>query len=683
MLLEKETNELNLPPDVLFTLLNTMITGRDMVRLVMVNRALFDFILSDAALRERYWKTKTRHYFHPINPQPSCVSNLSWEIQFAQLQEDHHGNLPTRLASLFLAARSSDIKTLHQLKLTLADLYKSDNGNIVLYDVIAKSRHQPIKDYVFARVVMPNYIAWENNQRKVTPTSKNETKHYNILHHIAMLNQRGMANAGQKPITTALLSSFEEPFEKQPTEKSNPLYLAAQYGHDTVIQIWVEVHGADPNRQNDHGYTALHEAARAGQCASINTLLRLGANINASRHAFGFLLPHTPLELAAYHGHAKAFHLLIQRGAKPPASQQALLNFAIHGGSVKILNTIMTLGNIDINAPIFLNAKPLECAISARQYFIFEKLLALGADPNANQPETLLHLTARCQNLPMFELAAKHMTQPVNFNARNSFNHTPLHEAIASSNNTQDDVALALIAQGADLDVKTNQGQTPLHYAAMYHKSNSAIIDMLMEHGATVQVFDKKRCTPLEYWLVRLQGRHTEQLDLFIKKGATLNHQVKSISALNFSDLEIPLHILIKIVRKTPYLSSLNLKNAVITIDPRYKRHLTLKEKSLFGLRYIDISGIDLPSVLLLKPIFDATSWHFQLQLTKAQFKVTLNSNAANAYLKNIFAQAESPPAATRTGKKAPAPHTHTTLFAQPQKRSSGSEHSAAKHLKI
>lgn len=57
-----------------------------------------------------------------------------------------------------------------------------------------------------------------------------------------------------------------------------PLMVAAVAGHGAVIEHLVRKCGADPDRIDEHGCTALHRAAEEGQAAAVLSLLSVGAS---------------------------------------------------------------------------------------------------------------------------------------------------------------------------------------------------------------------------------------------------------------------------------------------------------------------------------------------------------------------------------------------------------------------
>jgi ankyrin repeat protein len=86
------------------------------------------------------------------------------------------------------------------------------------------------------------------------------------------------------------------------------LPLAAANGHASTVVMLLAV-GADVNRPNCAGETALHAACRANQQSSARILLANGAAINAMDKT-----NRTPLDHAMYYGHAQLSLELMRAG---------------------------------------------------------------------------------------------------------------------------------------------------------------------------------------------------------------------------------------------------------------------------------------------------------------------------------------------------------------------------------
>jgi ankyrin repeat protein len=88
-----------------------------------------------------------------------------------------------------------------------------------------------------------------------------------------------------------------------------PLIYAAGYGHVEVVQMLLE-DGANVDRAEEYGFTALHVAAANGHLDVCRLLLDWGATVDPLDE-----WQDTPLHLAAMRGHLSVVKLLVESGA--------------------------------------------------------------------------------------------------------------------------------------------------------------------------------------------------------------------------------------------------------------------------------------------------------------------------------------------------------------------------------
>ena len=144
-------------------------------------------------------------------------------------------------------------------------------------------------------------------------------------------------------------------------------------------------------------------------------------------------------------------------------------------------------------------------------------LLAHGADPNITDKygDTMLRkLTAgHYKNIRVIEAL---IASGADINIKNLMGFAPIHDANA-------EVTKLLIAKGADVNTKSNDGRTPIHWACSNTDINLATV--LLENGANIEA-PFRGTTPLLMALDRYGGGYTVNIKfvrLLLKYGANIN----------------------------------------------------------------------------------------------------------------------------------------------------------------
>jgi hypothetical protein len=92
------------------------------------------------------------------------------------------------------------------------------------------------------------------------------------------------------------------------------------------------------------------------------------------------------------------------------------------------------------------------------------------------------------------DLVRKLLKEGADVNVRDEQGWTPLHHAAMRGAAS---VVLLLLEKGADVNARASDGATPLHMAAAY--SNPNVVDLLISKGADVNAKDNSGRTPLHY----------------------------------------------------------------------------------------------------------------------------------------------------------------------------------------
>ena len=140
--------------------------------------------------------------------------------------------------------------------------------------------------------------------------------------------------------------------------------------------------GADVNASAGDGMTALHWAADAGEVEIANILIDAGANVDAVTR----LGDYTPLHLASRQGSASLIEALLEAGASPNSNSTAggssALHFAAGAGSVEAVTTLLEHGAEVNGRESSRGQTPLMFAAAKGRADAIRALLANGADPS-------------------------------------------------------------------------------------------------------------------------------------------------------------------------------------------------------------------------------------------------------------------------------------------------------------
>lgn len=299
-----------------------------------------------------------------------------------------------------------------------------------------------------------------------------------------------------------------------------------------------ETADADINARNREGETALYRAARDGDLTSLNSLIAQKADVNLGNTR----LKDTPLMIATIWGHEKCVQALLTARADVSARDnrdKTALDWAAlqcHSGISSILldahvralllGRAVGIDALDKNGQtalhyaiehepmeVFLkllkktknlNVKdsrdntPLMLAASLGKAAYVRALLMAGANVEAQDLQgttTALHIVACLEQHPETLEALCHKIKDINIKNQNG--ETPLH--IAAENDNIEGVRILLNAE-ADVEAQDRKGATPLFHAASVRferQSKRGILNLLIERGAKVNARNTALGTPL------------------------------------------------------------------------------------------------------------------------------------------------------------------------------------------
>jgi ankyrin repeat protein len=344
-----------------------------------------------------------------------------------------------------------------------------------------------------------------------------------------------------------------------------PLQWSIYFGHAHVAKALVEEGHAELEATDDEGFTALYHAARLGYYPAVEALLQLGADPQMGKTAKTSHPGWLPLVTAASLGHRKSVLALLERGANPnmkgPWGYGTPLRYAAVNSEREISSLLLEYG-ADPNSPLIQPPLLIDVVIDSTllmlekagmlALLIENKALVDASDPRGMT--ALMHAVRRGDELLVkcllehdadVDLCNEDGEAPLHFaaqkdrediiklllqkdpdvNCRNQARrgYTPL---ILGCGNEK--IVRLLLEKGADPEVPSNEGVTPLMFAASNGHSDAA--KLLLEHKATVDSEvdrDKARSPGWTAASFAAKLGHGHILRLLANAGADLNHETK------------------------------------------------------------------------------------------------------------------------------------------------------------
>ena len=253
--------------------------------------------------------------------------------------------------------------------------------------------------------------------------------------------------------------------------------------------------------KTDHSVTALEFAARNGYLDMVKELLKAGAKaykIDKYGRQFSVLTKlHFPVELSENHiemiveilkSHPHPiheainrlevpksiviFHRLLEEGISPDLQDQCgdtalhRVVYELHS-DVSLLVEVLKHGvNMEIKNN-FYQETPLMTAFKVKRPEYVKELLKYGANPNHQisrlRGNTLLHEVCKSGDISMVKVLLNH---GADVNGLGMDNRTPLHSTVLCHLDNTYQIIEELLLNGADINLKDNNNETVIHYAA-------------------------------------------------------------------------------------------------------------------------------------------------------------------------------------------------------------------------
>jgi ankyrin repeat protein len=271
------------------------------------------------------------------------------------------------------------------------------------------------------------------------------------------------AERGNQDIAAMLLAAGANPRAETRIGRYTPLHVAAKGGHAAVIRRLVDAR-PDVNALTTTGATPLHFAAEGGSREAIAILLDAGAGVNAREPQWG----QTPIMFAAGAGRTEAVKLLMARGADVRATAK-VVDLAQRNredaAESRVRNARVAAIQKELAAARAAAAPAAQAAAPAAPR-------PRGGDTSGNEPEPLgyAELVGRQGGLTALLLSAREgfaetaaalVDGGADINQVSASDHTsPL---LMATINGHFDLAMQLLARGANVNTASDAGATPLY----------------------------------------------------------------------------------------------------------------------------------------------------------------------------------------------------------------------------
>ena len=296
-----------------------------------------------------------------------------------------------------------------------------------------------------------------------------------------------------------------------------------------VLRLLLE-NGADPAKNFD-------AAIQLSNWKRLLFLIKNGANVDTKSGSNSI----TPLYHAVVTNDKEMVETFIELGANPNVralDDSSPLHFAIENGNIDIAEILLKNKAIVDICDERTGIAPIHLATNSSVEMV-KLLLRYGADPNVkcNFGMTPLHYFATSQTHD-FEIGKLLIENGASINSMDKRNYSPLYLAILEDNlnavrdllengakvqdceeinkslllirainNTEDEIAELLVENGADLEIKTHFGCTPLAVAML--KKRYKVVESLICNGANTNTrfYDSAGDfgTPLIHYAIKLK----------------------------------------------------------------------------------------------------------------------------------------------------------------------------------
>ena len=281
----------------------------------------------------------------------------------------------------------------------------------------------------------------------------------------------------------------------------------AMWGDPAVCQVFIGA-GAGVETKNDEGYSPLHMASCLGALTTVKMLVEAGADVRATDAVRA-----TCLILAGCFGHTDIVRYLVGLPEVDLNHQDSnnctALHVAVESKHADVVQVLIDAG-ADIEMKTNKGHSPLDVASVSGALTTMKMLVKAGADIRDTDTNG-----CRCLILAAYFGHTDIMRYLVGL-PEVDLDHkcTALHAAVQVNH---PDIVQVLIDAGTDIEMKNNDGRSPLHMASCLGALTT--VKMLVKAGVDLDQRDGNNFTALR---AAVKGKHADVVQVLIDAGADI-----------------------------------------------------------------------------------------------------------------------------------------------------------------
>ena len=328
--------------------------------------------------------------------------------------------------------------------------------------------------------------------RYTLPSAGKNTKGRTPLHLVSM--------RGHSAVVEALAQRFLGDLEVRDKYGDTPLHLAALFGHMETVDLLCQQFHCDPSVKGHDDCTLLHYACTGGHLDIVRRLILDYGLDPLAQDVRG----DTPLHYAAYDGHSNVLDTLISEFSCSPhvtSTNGTLLLMAAGGGHLQLVQKLIVEYGLDPLHQGDSGWTAIHWAVGSHDTLNYVREFCCGRK-----------ISYKSGGGPLCVVEKLISEYGCDVNVRDNDGLTPLH--VAAGCGREEVVRELIIKYKCSVDCADSDGHTPLHWATL--QGHGGIVLMLsLGFGADVAVCINNGNTALN--LAALNG-HAEVVDVLISE---------------------------------------------------------------------------------------------------------------------------------------------------------------------